>query len=279
MRWLVCTLMWLAFVPSALAADLDALRGSLPVGYPGYTNWTGFYAGGEVGYSDGNADFSGATGPLIAYSLRELALQNYDYPSQWPVLGKTGADAVNYGGFIGYNTQWQDLILSLEGDYTRSPLTVTATSSPLSRIVTAGTNTYSVNITGAGTLQLKDYASLRARAGWVVGNFLPYGFAGLVVGRANYSVSTLVYGQQDPATPPVVPCDTVTDPSCVDYSFSNSAAQNNAFLYGFSVGGGLDFALTQNIFLRGEFEYIRFAPIADIVVSIASARVGAGIKF
>ena len=50
-------------------------------------------------------------------------------------------------------------------------------------------------------------------------------------------------------------------------------------LYGFSVGGGVDWALTPNIFLRGEFEYVQFAPIASIVASIVTARVGAGFKF
>jgi outer membrane immunogenic protein len=58
-----------------------------------------------------------------------------------------------------------------------------------------------------------------------------------------------------------------------------TAGQNGALLCGFSVGGGLDWALTQNIFLRGEFEYVQFAPIANIVASILSARVGAGFKF
>ena len=38
-------------------------------------------------------------------------------------------------------------------------------------------------------------------------------------------------------------------------------------------------ALTQNIFVRGEFEYIQFAPLASINVSIVGARVGAGLKF
>ena len=50
-------------------------------------------------------------------------------------------------------------------------------------------------------------------------------------------------------------------------------------MYGFTVGGGLDVALTSNIFLRGEFEYVRFAPLADMTVSVMSGRVGAGIKF
>ena len=71
----------------------------------------------------------------------------------------------------------------------------------------------------------------------------------------------------------------ITLPTCVGFNFSNSAGQNGVLLYGFSVGGGLDWAVTQNIFLRGEFEYVQFAPIANIVASIVSARVGAGFKF
>ncbi len=146
------------------------------------------------------------------------------------------------------------------------------------RIVSAGSTAYTVNLTGTGQLEITDYASLRARGGWVLGNFLPYGFAGLVIGRGDYGVTSQVYGQGNSATPAYFACDT-TLPTCANYNYSNGAAQNGAVLYGFSVGGGLDWALTQNIFLRGEFEYVQFAPIANIVASILSARVGAGFKF
>ena len=202
--------------------------------------------------------------------------------STWPVLGRGNSDAAGYGGFVGYNTQWQDVVFGLEGNYTHTDFATSASVSPLvggaGRIVSAGSSQYSVNLTGTGQLEITDYASLRARAGWVLGNFLPYGFAGLVVGRGNYSVTTEVYGQQNSASPAFFPCDP-TAPTCVGYDFSNSAGQNGALLYGFSVGGGLDWAITRNIFLRGEFEYVQFAPIANIVASIVSGRVGAGFKF
>jgi len=212
--------------------------------------------------------------------LRESTLENDDSVSTWPVLGRAGSDAVGYGGFVGYNSQWQDLVLGLEGNYTHTAsVAMAAVSAPISRMVTAGDNTYSVNLTGAGALEVTDYASLRARAGWALGNFLPYGFAGLALGRGNYNVTSQVSGQQNPSSPPIVPCNTIIAPTCVDYSFSNSNGQQGALMYGFSVGGGLDWALTQNIFLRGEFEYVQFAPIASIMASILSARVGAGFKF
>jgi opacity protein-like surface antigen len=67
--------------------------------------------------------------------------------------------------------------------------------------------------------------------------------------------------------------------TCQDFLFLNSAGQNNALLWGYTVGAGLDWALTPNIFARGEFEFVQFAPISNIAVSVASGRVGAGFKF
>ena len=284
MRRVIFALAALVFASPAFAADLDLdiLRGSQPVGPATFTRWSGFYLGGQIGFGDANADFSGASQPLVHYSLRESTLENENSISTWPVLGSGGSDAIGYGGFVGYNTQWQDLVLGLEGNYTHTAFATTASSSPMigqeGRVVSAGGTQYTVNLTGTGQLEITDYASLRARGGWVLGNFLPYGFAGLAIGRGNYSVTSQVYGQGNSATPAYFPCD-ATLPTCVDYNYSNSAAQNGALLYGFSVGGGLDWALTQNIFLRGEFEYVQFAPIANIVASIISARVGAGLKF
>jgi len=289
MRWVICALTALTLASPVFAADLGILPvpqtvgpvGPLPVGPATFTSWSGFYFGGQIGYGDANADFSGTTQPLVAFSLRETALESSDFVSTWPVLGPGTSDAVGYGGFVGYNTQWQDAVFGLEGNYTHTAFATTASVSPLvggaGRIVSAGGNQYSVNLTGTGQLEITDYASLRARAGWVLGNFLPYGFGGFVIGRGNYSVTTEVYGQQNSASPAFFPC--VLGPTCVPYDFSNSAGQNGALLYGFSVGGGLDWAVTHNVFLRGEVEYVQFAPIANITASIVSARVGAGFKF
>jgi opacity protein-like surface antigen len=89
-------------------------------------------------------------------------------------------------------------------------------------------------------------------------------------------------GQQSTTNPPFpLPggtCDP-TLPTCVNFDVSNAAGQSNALMYGFSAGGGLDWALTQNIFVRGEFEFVQFAPITNISVAIISGRVGAGYKF
>lgn len=283
MRWavsrVVCALFVFSFAPRAFAADLDILRGSEPVGPPAVTNWTGFYVGGDWGYTNDATDFSNATNSLVAYSLRELTLQQVDNVSSWSVLGNASTTTTTPSGFAGFNTQWESVILGLEADYAYASAAATATTSPVSRQVSAGGNTYDVTVEGSASLRLVDYASLRARAGWILNNFLPYGYIGFVVGRGDVTRTSLVFGQENPSSPPVVPCNYTLSPTCVDFSFPNSQSQTNALLYGGSVGVGLDYALTSNIFLRGEIEYVRFLPLDDILVTLTSARIGAGFKF
>jgi outer membrane immunogenic protein len=283
MRWVICALVMLALPPGAFAADLsgdfDALRGSQPVGPARFTNWSGYYFGGQFSFGNMNTDFSNATQPLVAFSLRELTLENEQHPSTWTVLGKTSADHTGFGGFFGYNMQWQDVMLGLEANYTATNLTATAAQTPISRRTSAGGLPYDVTVLGTGSLHIADYATLRARAGWAMGSVMPYGFAGIAFGLGDYKLTSLVFGQESPSTPPTVPCDNVANPNCVDFSFANMHAQSLAILYGFSAGGGVDVAVTRNIFVRGEAEFIQFAPISHIVASIISARVGAGVKF
>jgi outer membrane immunogenic protein len=280
-RWFYCAVVLLALTPSAYADDLDILRGTDSVGVATFPRWSGFYFGVQGNYSDAQSNFSNATQPLVAFSLRDLTLEAVDAPSQYQVLGSGTSHSYGFGGFVGYNTQWQDLILSLEANYTHAPFNNTAPQMPIGRVVTAGSNEYSVDVSGTGSMQVTDYGALRARAGWIFNNFLPYGFAGFALGWGNYAITTLASGQENALTAPspVIPCNPGVTATCVDYSFSNSNAKNGVLLYGFSVGGGVDIALAPNIFLRAEYEHIQFAPVASITTTIDSARIGGGLKF
>jgi len=260
----------------AFAADYDlpVLRGSEPVapvmtvGPATFTRWSGFYVGGDFSYNNANVDFSGATGSLVQSALQFTAIQQALTPSQWGVLGKGADSAFGGGAFLGYNTQWQDLILGVEANYTHTNLSVTAPFFQIGGRNDAAGDVVTIN-NAAGHLVLTDYAEARGRAGYIVGNLLPYGFVGFVVGLGDYNVS--ISGQCTAGGPASL-CPGSP-------SFSNSAGQNNALLWGVSVGGGLDWALTQNFFLRGEFEFIQFMPIANINVPVVSGRLGAGFKF
>ena len=95
----------------------------------------------------------------------------------WPRKPQTGS----VGAFLGYNVEWENVILGLEANYNR--VSLNATSSDYQRSFTDSTNLpaghhyfYSLTTTAQSSLRMTDIATFRGRAGWEAGNFLPYAF-------------------------------------------------------------------------------------------------------
>ena len=105
--WLICTAIMSALTTSAFAADLDdALRGSETVGPATFRNWTGFYGGGQIGYSNDTTDFSNATSSLVKFSLRNTTLEQEQQPSSWTTLTNASTSKATYGAYARFNTQF-----------------------------------------------------------------------------------------------------------------------------------------------------------------------------
>ena len=143
MRWVFCLLMLFGMASSALAADYDLpiLRGSsqppapvVTVGPATFTRWSGLYFGGVVSYNNATTDFINATAPLVHFSLRSTTLEQQATPSGIAVLGRGSDNALGGGAFLGYNTQWQDLIIGVEATYNHTNLNTTAPVSAVARI-------------------------------------------------------------------------------------------------------------------------------------------------
>jgi opacity protein-like surface antigen len=277
MRCLLAALGLIGLLSPAFAADyeLPTLRGSdmfVPAS-PTYFSWEGLYAGGQLSYSSLQSDFSGATQPLVAYALRFSTTEAAMTPDQWPVLGSRATGAAGVGGFVGYNFQWDNAIVGFELNYTHASLDAAAPSSPLARAQTVGALTDVVTVDASGRLHVTDFVTTRARFGWATGNFLPYATLGLAFGRADESISvnTTVVELDPKSTPPNQVVGT--------FFFPNGQSKNGAYLYGYSAGFGLDFALTQNIFARAEYEYIQWQRLWQIDSGIHNFRAAVGVKF
>jgi opacity protein-like surface antigen len=258
---------------SANPFDTPTLRGTTIVSQAPPT-WEGFYFGAHAGYSSATVDFAGATKSLVSYILRTFTFDAATTPARWPLLGMNDVTAADFGGFMGYNFQWDGVVLGLEASYVRTAFTTTAPSTPLTNVhVTSGTTSYTFDtITGAATLNMQDYAVFRARAGWAAGIFLPYFTAGLGVGFADYTRSATVSG-----TYVITNTDGSTTNGTINDTYSET--KTRALIYGWAIGGGIDIAFTPNFFMRGEYEYAHFGPLAGITASISAARVGLGVKF
>jgi outer membrane immunogenic protein len=282
MRWVLGAVVVLAFAPSAFAEDF-VLRGSAPT-----YHWGGFYGGGQLGYSSSVINFGTAVGPDIAEMLRNTSIEQDEQISQWSVLGSRNPVSNSYGAFVGYNYEWQSVILGMEVNYNHFLLSANS-SGAMERSFTDSGNLpaghhlfYDMNVSGQSSFRMTDAATFRARIGWEAGHFLPYFFGGLAVGRVDTSSSaTIAYTAvdfPDSEEPPLVPLYTTADPLSVGPE-SAGLSQSGEFTYGFATGLGIDFAVTANLFVRGEFEYIFFAPVNGAQISMSTARVGAGFKF
>jgi len=277
MRWVICAVVVLAFAPRAFAQDY-ILRGSEST-----YRWAGVYGGVDGGFASSTTNFGQAAGPEVAFILRETAIEQDEQISNWSVLGTRHPENTMLGAFVGYNFEWNNIIFGPEVDYNHASLTATAQNS-LTRSFSdsgglpAGHNYYYTVFVGAeSAFHMSDIATFRMRFGWDAGNFLPYSFFGLAVTRMSTTTAAVVsytaVDFPDSETPPLTP---LPDLGPITGSQANS---QNDFAYGFATGLGLDVGLTPNIFVRGELEYIYFAPVTGIQMSMTSARIGAGLKF
>jgi opacity protein-like surface antigen len=258
----------------ARAADMsddDILRGSFFADpSPGYVRWDGLQAGVHVGVSGMNTDFGNATSGQIAYILRDSTVENEAAPSDWTTLPSNTTNSKQFGGFIGYNIQWSELVVGFDIGYNR-PLSLEASASDsIDRIVTTSDHVqHDVLVESSASLKLIDYATFRARAGYAFGQFLPYAMIGAAVGRFNYSTTATVRDDWTPSGGTTTHFGPQTD----------TTSKNNAFAPGFVAGGGVDVAILPNVFLRAEYEYVAFAPVNGIRSTLNTGRVGAGVRF
>ena len=234
----------MALVGSAAAADMPVkVPVKAPVVVPLY-NWTGFYVGGNVGYSWGKQDNSLVTGGVTVF---------------------TNSDSINGiigGGQIGYNWQFNQIVLGVEADFQGSgqkgdgTFTLAAHQRHLSPISPASTIAY--------TDKLDWFGTVRGRIGYAFDRWLPYVTGGWAYGHGSMSGSS-------------------TGGIVTTFSGSNNYS-------GWTVGGGLEYAFMDHWSAKAEYLYINFGngptiaitPVLNLVSGRMTdniARLGINYKF
>jgi outer membrane immunogenic protein len=274
MRRLLLAAMMFGAVSGAQAADmpdLPILRGAFTDGLSSSkVNWQGVYFGGQGGLGTSDMNFTGATQSIAAHLLNQTALDAFGGVSSWPIGGKVSTHGNGIGAFVGYNSQWDDVVLGLEFNYMHGKFGGSQTDS-MSRFFGAGGGyTDQVTYEGTGTMRISDMASARARVGYAVGSFLPYMFGGVALGQADIIRTAHIFGNQiNPNVAP--PFDNVP------FDLIGTDAKNSHFIYGYAFGLGVDVQLISCLFMRAEWEYIRFTSSVD--TNVNTFRVGLGYKF
>lgn len=245
--------------------DFSTLRGTVS---GGRVRWDGFQLGGQIGYVGAQTDFSDATRDGVQQILRQSTLEDEARPSGWAVLGSKSNTGRSYGGFIGYNWELDSIVVGVDAAYNYTAgITTQDGPTTLRRIVNDG-GANDVSITGRASLTMHDYATLRARAGYPMGQFMPYAFLGVAVGRFDYSTRTTVRVVQDPGGTP-----SVYGP------FTERERKSDAINAGLTMGLGVDIAILPNMYLRAEYEFNAFLELTGITPMTHTGKVGLGFRF
>ena len=298
-------------VSTARAADLDYdyLRGADydPVPAP-VLDWSGVYVGGHGGYTSGGLAQRNALQSTLAQYFSYSTVESEFGVSKFLSLPGTRVKGASFGAFAGYNVQFDNIVLGIEADYTHTDLNNWSTNS-ISRIMTTSVgDSEAVSLSGTSNTRIDDYGSIRARAGYAFGNLLPYVTGGLAVGRVtindtvavqNYGYGATTYAANQALTtglPAAVynhgyasfnqnyPLNrsTPAGQGVQTIPYGPTALVANAktkTIGGVALGFGLEYAITPNILLRGEYQYVLFQSFNGHRAELNTIRGGAALKF
>ena len=208
----------LPLLATALLTDTANAQQAAPQVAP---NWSGFYGGVHAGYASSDKEDVVTTG-VIAGNVAQIAA------NRRPGLVQNSREGALGGVQFGYNAQVGNYVYGVEGDFSITDLdhTTSFISTLNDRTDFKQTQT--------------SFGSLRARAGYAFGNFLPYVTGGWAFSR--YSAGVNLIGNAAPFAT----------------TFSGS---QSGLATGWTAGAGVEYALANtNLFgkpisLRAEYLY------------------------
>lgn len=260
----------IVMVTAGAAGAADLARGPVykaaPVAAPAaYFSWTGFYAGVNAGggwentqtqYSyasttalapPGFQDVFGLGGPLnvIGLSAVDSAIARGFLPTS---LGKKNVGFFTAGGQIGFNYQISPIVLGAEADLNwMNGVRTTNFVAPPNGIITNNT-TRRAGLRWLGTV--------RARAGIAVDGALVFATGGWAFGGV--TAATNASG---------------TDGFTTDLYSGNASGTRS----GYAVGGGIEYALTNYLTVKGEYLYYNLGTANYPVAAANSLAAGEGL--
>lgn len=218
----------LTAAPAAFAADLPS---PAPVytktTVPGANDWTGFYAGGNVGYGLGNANQD--------LSVSEADTQFLGPPI--PLLSTTNTGKFNgaiAGAQAGYNWQIRNFLLGVETDIQASGQRGSTVFNGVIHTFNSGDNP----VTATDSGKLNWFGTARGRLGVTMDRWLVYATGGLAYGEFSES------GNAQPANP---------SPGVSNAPFLWSQSSTKV---GWTIGAGVENAISANWSWKVEYLYL-----------------------
>jgi outer membrane immunogenic protein len=209
--------------------------------------WSGFYVGGNVGYSWGPWSSSNTTGATNFFNGAAFVNSASPHVNGWIA-----------GGQFGYNWQRQNLVFGIEGDIQWSG----------EKASNGGSQTVSVPFldgslsfarTATNEWRLNWFSTLRARAGYLIDpQSLLYVTGGLALGSAKYSYSAVT-------TASLINNVGVTVLSVTDVTTLSETKTR----VGWALGGGFERKLMMNWTAKLEYLYVDLGSYTFLVTGAA----------
>ena len=230
---------------SALAADvrLPVYKAPPPVAV---YSWTGFYVGGNIGYSWGKADTDVAIPGFTVAIIDDLDIPGATFSDSNKLKGIIG------GGQIGYNVQTGRWVFGLELDWQASGEKGGATRSAAFDVVEGDCPIFCTFAQGTATTQYEAkilwFGTARGRVGYAADGLLLYGTGGLAYGRVKVTGTNTVTGVVTECIF-VGGCD--TNPFAAATAFDRSKVK-----IGWTLGAGIEGAFAHLRNWTWKFEYL-----------------------
>lgn len=280
---------------TARAADLDYdyLRGAEYEPAPTRAiDWSGAYLGGHGGYTSAALGYKGTLQSLI-YSVSHDTTGEANLGASTllnPRPRRVGD--TSFGGFAGYNFQFDQIVFGFEADYTNFGV-AGVSGDALGRSKTTNNILETVDLNGASSTRINDYGTLRARVGYAFDNLMPFVTGGFAIGRArvadtatyhDYGFDVSAYNANLAGTKTYITNFGYSNfdpnsPSTGTPATDNLRRTKTKVVAGATGGVGLEYAITPNIILRGEYQYVLFNDFDGHKVNLNTVRGGAAVKF
>ena len=199
-------------------------------------------------------------------------------------LAKSDTNGNSFGGFVGYNFQFEDAVLGFEVNYSRMSLNAGATDfTHRSYMRTmrghppAIISSTILTVDGTAAIRITDLMTL-PRAGGVGCRTIPALCVRWVrdCTRRCHSIRDGAVHKAGFSGSRRSPIDPIPD---APFDQSRTEVKDGGFYGGYTGGLGLEWAVFPNVFLRGEWEYVVLPNIQGLGININTFRAGIGMRF
>jgi outer membrane immunogenic protein len=233
----------IVFGQIASASDLPMRAPVYKAPPPPVYNWTGFYIGGNAGYGWGNSD---ATSNFTCPSGTAVLDCQYTIPANLAAVNNAASGSLSPDGFTGgiqagYNWQVGSGVYGIESDFNAFNLDDSLSGG--AHFPSASTN-YAVN----ASVKTDWLFTFRGRLGWTV------------------TPTALLYATGGLAVTDIKVSNAFTDDFTTITFGSSDSRKTKA---GWTVGGGLEWALNRNWTVKAEYLYVDFGSVETTLVTNA----------